>query len=185
MIRGRADDRVEGLYRALGVPADPCRTLRDRVRDLRGRRFGLLHADIHRQNMIVTEDGGIALLDWELALWGDPVYELADHLHKMAYGPAERRAVAQGWERQVPDGYRQGWRADLEYYLAYEAVKSAVVDTVRWGRRIAGEQDAAVRLELSRQLADKLAAAAPHWGEHASAVLHPGEIEAAVCRQAA
>ncbi|MFD2120641.1 aminoglycoside phosphotransferase family protein [Streptomyces cirratus] len=172
-IRSRPDERVEETYRSLGSPEDPCRVLQDQVREVTGRRFGLLHADIHRQNMIVTEGGGLAFLDWELALWGDPVYELADHVHKMAYGAAERRAVTQGWERQTPDGYHHGWTADLDYYLAYEAVKSAVVDTVRWGRRIAEEQDTAGRLELARQLADKLSAAAPHWGSAASAVPRP------------
>ncbi|MGW7100585.1 aminoglycoside phosphotransferase family protein [Streptomyces sp. NPDC054838] len=184
-IRSRADEGVEELYRALGVPDDPCRALEDRLRKVTGRRFGLLHADIHRQNMIVTNGGGLAFLDWELALWGDPVYDLADHLHKMAYCPAERRAVARGWERQVPGGYRHGWRADLDYYLAYEAVKSAVVDTVRWGRRIAAEQDAGNRLELSRQLADKLSVAAPHWGAKTSALPRAREIEGLVRRRPA
>ncbi|MFE2525302.1 aminoglycoside phosphotransferase family protein [Streptomyces sp. NPDC059382] len=162
-IRHRDDAGASRLYDALGVPEDPCSALRVRAHGLTPRPFKLLHADIHRQNMILADDEHVAFLDWELALWGDPVYDLADHLHKMAYTPTERTLVVDGWERAAPDDCRVGWRQDIDYYLAYEAVKSAVVDTIRWGRRISSALDADKRRGLCQELADKIAAAGPHW----------------------
>ncbi|MFG2560051.1 phosphotransferase [Streptomyces sp. NPDC048496] len=178
-IRGRADERVEGLYRALGVPVDPCsRLARSADVVLVQRPFRLLHADLHRKNMILTEGGQVVFLDWELALWGDPVYELADHLHKMAYTQADRQRVTAGWESAAPPECLAGWREGLAFYLGYEEMKSAVVDTVRWARRIAVAQGDRERRILAAELHAKLLAAAPHWD--GGAPPEPAGIEAAV-----
>ncbi|MDI2130892.1 phosphotransferase [Yinghuangia seranimata] len=164
-VRDRGDAAAQGLYSALGVPADPCAALAERAeRELGSRPFRLLHADIHRKNMILTDRGRVVFLDWELALWGDPVYDLADHLHKTAYTAADRQRVVEGWERVAPQECLAGWRTALEFYAAYEEMKSAVVDTVRWGRRIGEASTTRERARLGEELRVKLAAAAPHWG---------------------
>ncbi|MCB5182643.1 aminoglycoside phosphotransferase family protein [Streptomyces antimicrobicus] len=163
-IRDRADGPLEALYQDLGVPADPCALLAERAgRELSERPFRLLHADLHRKNMILTEDG-VVFIDWELALWGDPVYDLADHLHKTGYSAADRSCVLAGWHAAAPAECRVGWSEDMEYYLAYEAMKSAVVDTVRWGRRIAKAPTGGERLLLAEELRGKLLRGGPHWG---------------------
>lgn len=181
-IRHRGSARTRSLYEALGVPEDPGGALAARVGRLARRPFRLLHADIHRKNVIVADGGRVVFLDWELALWGDPVYDLADHLHKTSCTAADRRAVTEAWLRSAPEECRTGWQAALDFYLGYEAMKSAVVDTVRWGRRIAGTDDAAERRVLCGELADKLAAAGPHWNAETPPVTEPDEIGAAVDR---
>ena len=45
---------------------------------------------------MILARGRTYFLDWELALWGDPVYDLAVHLHKMGYSPQEYAAVQAG-----------------------------------------------------------------------------------------
>lgn len=179
-IRRRGDASITGLYDALGVPKDPCAALHDRAAALSTRPFRLLHADIHRKNMILTPQNQVVFLDWELALWGDPVYDLADHLHKMSYIPSERRGVLSAWQRAAPPECRARRQDDLAYYLAYEAVKSAVVDTVRWGRRIAMAKDNRSRATLSHELATKLAAAHPHWLAECPSPPTPTDVQAAV-----
>ncbi|MEV5444348.1 aminoglycoside phosphotransferase family protein [Streptomyces sp. NPDC052644] len=183
-IRHRGDAAVMGLYEALGVPGDPCGLLRRRAADLARRPFRLLHADVHRKNLILTEGDRdrVAFLDWELALWGDPVYDLADHLHKMACTPGDRAAVTAAWLRAAPPECVEGWREDLDYYLSYEAVKSAIVDTVRWGRRIVTAPTAAARVALTRELAAKLEGAHSHWAPSRPAPPTPGDVDAAVRR---
>ncbi|MER6914649.1 aminoglycoside phosphotransferase family protein [Streptomyces sp. NPDC000594] len=167
-IRSRADSSLEGLYQDLGIPADPCGPLSERAAgELSGRPFRLLHADIHRKNMILDE-AAVVFLDWELALWGDPVYDLADHLHKTAHNASDRHRVLAGWERAAPAECRLGWQDNLGFYLAYEEMKSAVVDTVRWGRRIALAPTAHERLTLAEELRQKLVRASPHWHGAAS-----------------
>jgi aminoglycoside phosphotransferase (APT) family kinase protein len=68
---------------------------------LHPRPFRLLHTDLHRKNMIVSR-GRTYFLDWELALWGDPVYDLAVHLHKMGCSPSEYEAAQAVWLASVP-----------------------------------------------------------------------------------
>ncbi|MGY3204757.1 aminoglycoside phosphotransferase family protein [Streptomyces sp. TE5632] len=163
-VRERADASVDALYQALGVPANPCGPLSERAdRELAQRPFRLLHGDIHRKNMILSDRAKLVVLDWELALWGDPLYDLADHLHKTVYTAADHQRIIAGWERAAPADCRVGSSAGLDFYLAYEEMKSALVDTVRWGRRIVAAPTGRERRALAKELRAKLLAASPHW----------------------
>lgn len=72
------------LFSQLGVSASPVETIKSKFSQLTERPFRLMHCDLHRKNILLT-DKGICILDWELSLWGDPVYEIATHLHKLDY----------------------------------------------------------------------------------------------------
>lgn len=122
-----------GLFHALGIPDDPLDTVVVAWPQLTERPFQLIHADLHRRNLLVSGDG-IVFLDWELALWGDPVYELAVHVHKMTYLPDELSRLLAGWE--IPARPDPSWRDDLRAYLRHEQVKSAIVHTVRYAKEI-------------------------------------------------
>jgi tetratricopeptide (TPR) repeat protein len=157
-----------GLFAALGVPADPLTAVLARWAALQPRPFRLLHTDIHRKNIIVAA-GQAYFLDWELALWGDPVYDLAVHLHKMGYLPAEGQAMRHAWLAAVPGAASAGWEPDLDTYLAHERVKSAIVDTVRYTKIIVSEPDAVkTHAELAAKLVGKLAAAHATGGDWAA-----------------
>jgi aminoglycoside phosphotransferase (APT) family kinase protein len=150
------------VFAGLGIPDEPLAPIR--WDSLASRPFALVHSDVHRKNMILA-DGGTVFLDWELALWGDPLYELAVHLHKMAYFPDERDTLLRGWQRVMPAELLRDWERDLAAYLAHERAKSGVVDTVRYTRlitegRLSGEQEA----QLITKLTGKLNAAGAVWG---------------------
>ncbi len=179
-VRAAGGPATQQLYAELGVPADPCALLAVRAGALRARPFRLLHADLHRGNMI-TDDLRTVFLDWELALWGDPVYDLADHLHKMSYLPGEAARVRDRWQRAAPADCLAGWVDGLDFYLGYERMKSAVVDTVRWARLIAAATTVEVRGSLAGELAAKYAAARLHW-EPAGPVPTTDAIERAALR---
>ncbi|WP_049806872.1 phosphotransferase family protein [Pseudofrankia inefficax] len=142
------------LFDGLGFPADPLGPVLERWQTLSPRPFRLLHTDIHRKNMIVDVDVTY-FLDWELALWGDPVYDLAVHLHKMGYQADEEEAAQAAWLAAVPAGAAVEWRADLATYLAHERVKSAVVDSVRYAKLIAAGTEPP---DAEAALVDKLTA---------------------------
>lgn len=167
------------FYAEIGVPPDPCAPIRDLWPGLAERSLTLVHADIHRKNMILGRDGTTVFLDWELALWGDPVYDLAVHLHKMAYRADERLRLLVRWWNALDAVHTRGWRRDLASYLAHERVKSAVVDSVRYAQHIAcdnlGADDENV---LVNKVAFKLNAAYPYWGADRS-------IDVAAVRSAA
>jgi len=151
------------LFAAFGIPNDPLAPVLARWSNLHSRPFTLVHADIHRKNMIL-HDGRVAFLDWELAIWGDPVYELAVHFHKMSYYDDERQALLDSWVKIMPPRYTQGWESDLDIYLAHERTKSAIVDTVRYVQLIQGELlNWDEKYNLLRKLTGKLNAAGEVW----------------------
>jgi aminoglycoside phosphotransferase (APT) family kinase protein len=164
----------------LGIPPDPLIPFADRWSGLRSRPFRLVHSDIHRKNIILQQNKGRAVfIDWQLALWGDPLYDLASHVHKMAYPPNQREAVVRGWVEAVPAECSAGWEADLETYLAHERVKSAFVDAVRYTQQYSAmAAEPGSRRALIDRLARKLDAARPYLS--AARRLTHAEIEDAV-----
>lgn len=172
---GRALSNVtEGVYerfrrrywwalREFQVPADPLRAVRERWPSMSARPFCLVHSDIHRKNMILTA-GRVVFLDWELALWGDPLYDLAVHMSKMGYLPDERDRLVDRWLRAMPAAATAGWSEDLATYLVHEQVKEALVGCIRYvrlfeqGRLTAEEQE-----QLVVKLTTKLAVAHVAW----------------------
>ncbi|MBL7547466.1 aminoglycoside phosphotransferase family protein [Frankia sp. AgB1.9] len=153
-VHARFASEFGDLFDALGFPADPIEPVLERWSVLSPRPFRLLHTDLHRKNMIV--DGRTTyFLDWELALWGDPVYDLAGHLHKMAYQPDEEEAARAAWLAAMPADATVEWRADLAIYLAHEQVKSAIVDSVRYAKLTAADAEPP---DADAALIDKLTA---------------------------
>ncbi|MGW2398037.1 phosphotransferase family protein [Kitasatospora sp. NPDC001664] len=149
-------------FAAFGIPADPLAPVDGRWDGLTPRRFAVVHADLHRKNMIVR-DGSTWFLDWELALWGDPLYECAVHLHKMDYPEDQRAELIRRWQRRLPEESTAGGPAELEQYLAHERVKSAVVDAIRYAKQYA-DTGPEGRESLVARLTRKLNAARPLWG---------------------
>ena len=118
---------------------------------------------------MIVDAGVTYFLDWELALWGDPVYDLAVHLHKMGYQPDEEEAARAAWHAAVPAEAKVEWHADLATYLAHERVKSAIVDSVRYAKLIvAGTEPPDAEAALIDKLTTKVRAAHAVWNtDHA------------------
>jgi aminoglycoside phosphotransferase (APT) family kinase protein len=156
-----ADERA--LMDEFGIPRDPLQPIEERVATLSSRPFALIHADIHRKNIIVSEHGPV-ILDWELAIVGDPVYEVAVHIHKMGYQADEEQDFLARWARLLSPELTAGWAADLPTYLAHERIKSAIVDSVRYAGVFRNGANAVTRRALLEKLDAKLRAAHAVWG---------------------
>lgn len=143
----------ERLFGELGVPAESFKQLRKHVSGLRERPFCLLHADLHRENFIVDGDRRLWTIDWELAMVGDPLYDLATHLHLMRYPVRQARDVAHQWadavERARP-GSAAGWRHDLPLLLGYKRAQSLFTDVIRAALSLDPGPDAHWRRQLVR-----------------------------------
>lgn len=149
--------------REFQVPPDPLRSVRERWLSTGRRPFCLLHCDIHRKNMILARDR-VVFLDWELALWGDPLYDVAVHLSKMGYLPDERERLVDEWRRAMPAAATAGWEEDLATYLVHEQVKDALVGCIRYMRLFEeGRLTPEEREQLIAKLTAKMAMAHVAW----------------------
>lgn len=114
-------------WATLGMPADPIAPLRVYADAMTPRMAVLIHVDIHRRNAIVRPDGTLVLIDWEFAVIGDPVYDLARHCYMMSYTTAEVDALLAAYAPHTHSACYRYLRAQLEAYCAIEAVKEALV----------------------------------------------------------
>jgi hypothetical protein len=118
----------------------------------------LAHSDLHQDNLLLSSDG-VWILDWELALVADPVWEAARALHTMRWPSEADRLRAQSiWvtslESRWPSADISG---RLDWYRQIETWKSLLVDSVRYPQQIADAPlDEALALEKSNDLLRKL-----------------------------
>ncbi|MFD8193521.1 phosphotransferase [Streptomyces wuyuanensis] len=129
------------LFEVLGVTAGSLRRLRDRAEGLRERPFCLLHGDLHRENLVLDARGTLWTIDWELAIAGDPLYDLATHLHLAGYPDRQAVAVAGEWAHRVErarPGASRGWRHDLRLLLAFKEAQSVFTDVIRGALTVHG-----------------------------------------------
>ncbi|MET8449996.1 aminoglycoside phosphotransferase family protein [Streptomyces sp. NPDC005209] len=125
-----------GLFAALGIPEDALVRLAERVPSMARRPYSLLHADLHRDNVIISYDGTPPLIcvDWELATYGDPLHDLATHVVRMRYPAHQVDEVVEAWAeamRAVRPAAVNGVAKDLRHYLAFERAQSVYPDVMR------------------------------------------------------
>jgi len=118
----------------VGVRIDPFvagRPLADGSRSLR-----LCHGDLSRGNCL-WGSGGLSVIDWELAVRGDPAWDLASYLHRFGFEERQEAAVIDARLRLIPRDQRAKFRSDVDGYRAQEVDRSIVIDCIRlctaWG----------------------------------------------------
>lgn len=143
VYRANLDD-FGALFEAAGVDGDAFHHLRKHVSGLTGRPFCLLHADLHRENFVVDPGQRLWTIDWELAMVGDPLYDLATHLYLMRYPEWQARVLTRRWVAAVeavrPGGSR-GWRHDLPLLIDYKRAQSVFTDLIRAALSLGPEHD--------------------------------------------
>ncbi|UUU32924.1 aminoglycoside phosphotransferase family protein [Streptomyces sp. CA-210063] len=121
------------LARELGLPGNIRRLgeLLDRHM-VTPRRSVLLHGDLNPWNLVRRNGGtGLTLIDWEMAMVGDPLYDLVRHMHLTPTLPEIRDRLFTRWSRTLPEDCTKGWRDDWRVYRWIETVRSAYVDLDR------------------------------------------------------
>jgi aminoglycoside phosphotransferase (APT) family kinase protein len=129
--------RFGALFDAVGVPEDAAERFLAITPGLTPRPFSLLHTDVHPGNIVLSprKDGTRpVVIDWESAMYGDPLHDLATHLVRMGYIDAERDAMINEWLRAMRPRHpeaTEGLEKDLPVYLAFEHVQSVFPDVMR------------------------------------------------------
>ncbi|MFE0255509.1 phosphotransferase family protein [Streptomyces sp. NPDC059010] len=132
-----------GLFAALGIPEDALTRLAERVPAMARRPYSLLHADLHRDNLIMAYDGlpPLICVDWELATYGDPLHDLATHLVRMRYPAHQWAEVVDAWAdamQWIRPAAVSGLARDLGHYVAFERAQSVYPDVMRAARSLEG-----------------------------------------------
>ncbi|MFJ6697043.1 phosphotransferase [Streptomyces sp. NPDC091272] len=156
-----------GLFAALGVPRDAMAAFAERVPPMARRPFGLLHTDLHRDNVIVSPATATAPLltfvDWELASYGDPLHDLAVHLVRMRYPAQQLDEVEGAWVRAMREAgveaAAHGVESDLRHYLDFEHAQSVYPDVMRAARSLGGGREPVGLREAAGSVCAALAAA--------------------------
>ncbi|MFJ8938506.1 phosphotransferase family protein [Streptomyces sp. NPDC102365] len=139
------------LFNAVGVPVDAVDRFMTAAPRLTDRPFCLLHTDVHRANVVVVSGPGgghLSVIDWELALYGDPLHDLATHLVRMNYDKSEHDLMTRLWteamRRAGHEDMTDGMDVDLPVYLGFEYAQSVFPDVMRAALSLPahpGEQD--------------------------------------------
>jgi hypothetical protein len=133
-VYGRNVADFGDLFAELGVNDCSFAHLRRNVLGLRQRPFCLLHGDLHRGNLVVDGQGRLWTIDWELAMMGDPLYDLATHLYLMRYPADQARRMTEEWCRAVEGvlpGGSNGVEEDLPLLLGFKRAQSVFTDVIR------------------------------------------------------
>lgn len=130
--------------RAIGLPADPF-DARNFPLAATGRTFRLCHGDLQRENILAAPGNRYSVLDWEMAVWGDPVWDVASHMHRAAYPSGQAESALQRLLSSCPDwtGSPSDYQA-YGVYLTVEQYRSLVLDCVR-SLRLGGDWDEMTR----------------------------------------
>ncbi len=123
-------ESTRDLARELGLPSSDRLDAILARHTLAPRRPVLLHGDLNPWNL-VRRQGGLTLIDWEMAMVGDPLYDLVRHVHLTPTRTDIRRRLLNRWFQQLPDDCTKGWRDDWPVYQRIEVIRSAYVDLDR------------------------------------------------------
>ncbi|MFJ8926178.1 phosphotransferase family protein [Streptomyces sp. NPDC102364] len=131
--------RFGRLFGDVGVPEDAIGMFLENLPLLKPRPLTLLHTDVHRANVIVGKDDQgdeqLCIIDWELALYGDPLHDLATHLVRMRYDGEEYKKMIEYWGDAMSEAGFQAMTRDFErdlgHYIDFEHVQSVYADVMR------------------------------------------------------
>ncbi|WP_040698362.1 aminoglycoside phosphotransferase family protein [Nocardia vinacea] len=100
------------------------------------RALTLVHSDLHPANLLVN-DQGVWILDWELAIAADPIWEAAVALHRTPWPTADIEAQVTGLWLEL---YDIDSASDLlRQYRTIETWKSLIVDSARFPEHITAD----------------------------------------------
>jgi aminoglycoside phosphotransferase (APT) family kinase protein len=160
------------LYRRLHIPPDPLASVRAEARQLPPARFTICHCDVHRRNLIAKRARGanapsgeqaLTIIDWELALLGDPALDLAIHLHRMRYEPRQE-ALFLARYRRLRSNTDDTLGERIAIYRRHEQVRSALIDVARTVEDMREDLPPDTRRRLVEHYQIKLVRAWEIWG---------------------
>lgn len=155
-IYDRYSSKYHELYHQLGIPNDIGSILRQINKPLAPRSFVLCHCDIHRKNCLLVGNA-TWFIDWEMALFGDPAFDIGVHLSKVEYLPDEEERFLELITKRLHQKHNLAIIDDSQVYKKHSDVKSVIVHAVRYHKLISERQTNSTLSELALKYEKKLA----------------------------
>lgn len=89
------------------------------------RKVSLMHGDMHKKNAIISDNGNLTFIDWELGCIVDITYDIAFHLHQMAYTEADE----QYFMNKLKENYKgdfESLKKDIDIYRLFILARSTL-----------------------------------------------------------
>lgn len=87
------------------------------------RKLSVIHGDRHKKNAIISDDGKLTFIDWELGCIGDVAYDIGFHLHQMAYTESDEKYFLEQLQKNFK-GDTQKLLSDIEVYRMFLLARS-------------------------------------------------------------
>lgn len=118
--------KLETIYKKLGISLDTIKELYKLTYQISNeRKLSVIHGDRHKKNIIVSENGEITFIDWELGCIGDLAYDIGFHLHQMAYTEEDERYFLDKIAKKF-DGDSSKLLHDVEMYKLFLLARSTL-----------------------------------------------------------
>ncbi len=78
-----------------------------------------------------SDELALTLIDWEMAVVGDPLYDLVRHIHLTPTRPEIRDRMFERWSKRLDAEFTVDWWRDWRVYRWIEIVRSAYIDLDR------------------------------------------------------
>ena len=119
-------NKLETIYKKLGISLDTIKELYKLTFQISNeRKLSVIHGDRHKKNIIVSENGEITFIDWELGCIGDLAYDIGFHLHQMAYTEEDERYFLDKIDKKF-DGDSSKLLHDVEMYRLFLLTRSTL-----------------------------------------------------------
>lgn len=89
------------------------------------RNMSIIHGDRHKKNAIINSSDELVFIDWELGCLGDIAYDIAFHLHQMAYTEEDEKYFLD----KLKDRFNEDSESllnDVELYRLFLLARSAL-----------------------------------------------------------
>lgn len=117
---------LEPVYKKLGISLEIIKKLYNLTFQISNeRKLSVIHGDRHKKNVIVSENGDITFIDWELGCIGDLAYDIGFHLHQMAYTEGDEKYFLDKIVEEF-DGDSSELLHDVELYRLFLLARSTL-----------------------------------------------------------
>lgn len=118
--------RLKDLYDKLGISSNILNILMSYSNQIdNNRNLSIIHGDRHKKNIILQNNEKVVFIDWKLGGIGDLAYDIAFHLHQMAYAKEDEKFLLNKLEETYTGNFKMLLK-DIKLYKLFILARSCI-----------------------------------------------------------